>query len=111
MAEHTKGKLHRHGLTIDIKKADGDHTILATMNESSTAYLPVYEQQAANAAELVRRWNAFEGLLAACETALGGLTLFFVPQGAKIGSKVSVPPEIKRMFDELEAEITAARKD
>ena len=60
--EHTKGKLHRHGLVIDIRKNDGDHTILAWLNETATAYLPVYETQAANARRLVACWNACEGI-------------------------------------------------
>ena len=70
MSEHTKGKLHRHALAIDIRKANGDHTLLANMSESSTAYLPVYEVQAANAEHLVKCWNSHDNLLATCKMGI-----------------------------------------
>ncbi len=62
---HSKGKLHRHDLSIHIERKIDDtmseHTCIANMNDSS------YLDNEANAEHFLKCWNSHDALLAACE--------------------------------------------
>ncbi len=66
MSEHTKGKLHNHGLIIhiadkyDMARNDGKHNLFARMDEVGTAYQSSFDLQEANAERLVKCWNSYD---------------------------------------------------
>jgi len=73
MAQHTPGKQHAHNmLEIHIEDEKQIHCLFAKVAFHDG--LSIVEAEV-NASELVRRWNAHEGLLAACSQAFDDIEL------------------------------------
>lgn len=94
MSEHTKGELHRHDSDIHIQRTapDGsvvEHSCIAIAND----VLPNF---AANAEEIVRRWNSQPDLLKACEKSDNLLNLC-----AKVFLNTGEPPEPEEMANTI----------
>lgn len=58
--ERTKGKIHKHGLTIHIIEPTDLHYSIIEMNRVGTAYNNKLKKQEINANHIVYCWNAFE---------------------------------------------------